>query len=205
MNAAADQGAHALWLALALLLVVSGLMSRRLPARRPMGWAIAWIALFGGLYMAFQSFEPEIAAWQQARRGGEISVVNGTDAASSREVEIPMARDGHFWVNADVGGQQVRFLIDSGASVTAVSESTARQIGLRPDPMGRMMIVQTGNGPVTARRSVIEQLQIGTIRASNLPVIVSERFSNVNVLGMNFLSKLEGWRVSNGHMTLEGG
>ncbi len=204
MTDAGDQAAHALWLLLALLLVTSGMIGRRIPLARLIGWSAAWAMLFLGLFILFRWFEPEINVWQQSRRAGQVAVVAPDAPGAAGEVHIPVSRDGHYWVEASVDGQPVRFLIDSGASITAVSEATASRLGLTADPMGRTLVVQTANGPVTARRSVMDDLSIGPIRATDLPVIVSPAFGEVNVLGMNFLGKLNGWRVSNGRMVLEG-
>lgn len=206
MTGDGDQLAHALWLILALMLVTSAMIGRRMPLARMICWASAWAALFLGLFILFRWFEPEIIAWEQSRRPGQLSVVTSdaaTVGASGQEVSIPVARDGHYWVDATVNGEPVRFLIDSGASVTALSEATAKRLDLPADPMGRTMRVQTANGAVTARRATVERLDIGPIRATGLPVIVSATFGEVNVLGMNFLNKLSGWRVSEGRMILE--
>lgn len=207
MTGNGDQAAHALWLLLALVLVASAMAGRRIPASRMIGWAAAWAMLFLGLFVLFRWFEPEIVAWQQSRRAGTIGVVvsgSSTLSGAAGEVRIPVSRDGHYWVEATVNGEPARFLIDSGASLTAVSEETASRLGLAADPMGRTLTVQTANGPVTARRSVITDLRVGGIQATDLPVIVSPAFGDVNVLGMNFLGKLDTWRVSDGQMVLEG-
>lgn len=219
MSATGDLAAQGLWLLLAIILVGSALIGHRMPMMRLVTGVAAWALLFLGATILFRWIEPEIIAWQQDRRGGEISVRSrdgGTASAppqsgspvlspSLTEVEIPLSADGHYWIDATVGGQPVRFLIDSGASVTALSEETARRLGLPPDPMNATMTVQTANGSVSAQRSVIDALEIGPIRATRLPVIVSPAFGGVNVLGMNFLGKLRGWRVRDGRMVLEAG
>lgn len=200
MTDSGDQAAHALWLLLALVLVASGMVGRRIPVARLIGWSAAWATLFLGLFILFRWFEPEIIAWQHSRRAGQIGVTTGIAGV----VRIPVSRDGHYWVDASVNDERVRFLVDSGASITAVSETTAKRIGLAEDPMGRTLVVQTANGPVTARRSIVADLRVGGIQATDLPVIMSPAFGDVNVLGMNFLGKLDGWRVSDGYMVLEG-
>lgn len=121
--------------------------------------------------------------------------------ASDQVLKIPMSSDGHYWVDADLNGQTVRFLIDSGASITALGQQNASTLPLLPDQGS--IVVQTANGPVSAQRAIIAEMDIGPIRASELPVIVSPAFGSVNVLGMNFLGKLKSWRVEDGVMILE--
>jgi aspartyl protease family protein len=208
-----DSIAHGIWIILVLLMVASSLMARRVPLARLMAWAMGWAVLFFGIYIIFSMIEPQIATWQQSRRGGDIVAIKASGANANPQpiqnapsgigVTIPMQQDGHYWVDAVVNGQNVHFLIDSGASVTALSQGTADRLDLMPDPMDRTVTMQTANGDVTARRSTISVMQIGTIQASDLPVVVSASFGQVNVLGMNFLNKLKSWRVEGGRMVLE--
>lgn len=214
----ADQGdtfARIVWILLVMVLVFSALTARRLPLSRLLAWTTGWAALFLGIYLVFTLVEPWITSWQQDRRGGTVTLAPPTAAGNDAHVsvrsmadgslEIPMANDGHFWVDASVNGQTVRFLIDSGASITALSEEVAGRLALPPDLMGATVIMQTANGPVNARRSVVPSMRIGTIQVQDLPVVVSPALGPINVLGMNFLNKLRSWRVEGGRMILEAG
>lgn len=212
-----DQGAHVIWILLALVLVGSALISRRMPLGRLVGSALVWTGIFLAGYALFSVAQPSIIAWQQAQRGGKVESVSGGNAAQpaamaptnipatgGAELRIPLSEDGHYWVDATVNGQSVRFLIDSGASITGLSEEAALSLALPPDPMGSTVMLQTANGTVSARRSRIDRLEVGAIRATDLPVVVSASLGTVNILGMNFLGKLRGWRVENGVMILQG-
>lgn len=211
-----DDSAHAIWLMLVLVMVASSLTARRIPATRLITWSAGWVVLFLGAYLLFDFLQPSIAAWQQSRRGGQVQAIapqtppptlaapSGPTPMAGATVSVPLGDDGHYWVDATVNDQSVRFLIDSGASITALSTQTAEHLGLVTDPFNRSDIVmQTANGSVTAQRSVIPTMRVGTIEALDLPVVVSPSFGEVNVLGMNFLNKLKSWRVEDGHMILE--
>jgi aspartyl protease family protein len=199
---------------LAMTLVASGLLARRVPMMRMLAWAVAWAALILGIYLLFSYLEPYLTAWQQGRRGGEVQMVSsstpgaGTSSAGppalDGTVRVPLGNDGHYWVNATVNGQSVRFLIDSGASITGISERTANQLGIVGDTGSPGMTLTTANGTILASRGIIPTMQVGAIGATDLPVAISPAFGEVNVLGMNFLGKLRGWRVENGTMILEG-
>lgn len=144
------------------------------------------------LFVLFQQapFDPNLA---------QLSARLGLDGQSvvGNEVRIRMARDGHFWAQASINGIERRMLVDSGATVTALSQTTAdlasveRGVGLLP------VIMQTANGTVQAETATVEQLGLGSIEARNLNVVVSPALGNVDVLGMNFLSQLASWRVEN--------
>jgi len=108
---------------------------------------------------------------------------------------VPMGRDGHFWVRARINGVERRLLIDSGATITALSVETAQAAGLEQEESPFPVILKTANGTVAAQTSSIASLHIGNIVARRLPVVVSPAFGDTEVIGMNFLSKLKSWRV----------
>lgn len=214
MHEANDQAAQAIFLILVISMVASGLLARRLPLMRLVTWAVAWAILIFVGFLLFRAIEPQITQWQQSRRGGEMIIAPEPAASGARStsdmvhgniVRIPMSGDGHYWVDAKLNGQNIRFLIDSGASITAIGQQSASTLPLRPDPGTSMAVVQTANGPVNAQRAIIAEMEIGPIHASDLPVLVSPAFGSMNVLGMNFLGKLKSWRVENGEMILEAG
>ncbi|HEX7854389.1 MAG TPA: TIGR02281 family clan AA aspartic protease [Sphingobium sp.] len=205
-----DGIARVIWIGLVLMMVVSALAARRIPLRRLITWSLGWVILFFGAYLLFSYIEPSITAWKQSQRGGEVHVMEARPSTATlsgtgrdNAVRVPLSPDGHYWVTATVNGQSVRFLVDSGASITGLSQSTADRLGIVPDPAAGGMVMQTANGEVVAGRGVIPSLEIGAIRAEDLPVAVSASFGDVNVLGMNFLAKLKSWRVEDGKMILE--
>jgi aspartyl protease family protein len=91
-------------------------------------------------------------------------------------------------------GEPVRFLIDSGATTTSVSQAVAQRAGVRIS-RGFPAMVQTANGIVAVQRGRADRLSVGTIQRTDLAVHVSEAFGDMNVIGMNFLSSLKSWSV----------
>lgn len=126
----------------------------------------------------------------------------GDQQVVGRELRIPMAADGHFWARARIDGVERRMLIDSGATVTALSARTARTAGLRIDSGIVPVILQTANGTIRADTAHIATLRLGDIAAHDLPVVVSPSFGDMDVLGMNFLSRLQSWRVEGSTLIL---
>lgn len=108
---------------------------------------------------------------------------------------IPLSPDGHFWINAQVNGEPRRFLVDTGATLTAISSNTALSAGIEPGPMDGSLILQTANGAVAAQTAVIDELRFGNIVARDLDAVITPGMGETNVIGMNLLSRLAGWRV----------
>lgn len=194
------QSAELIWLLLAIMLVGSALLSRRWSLTGALSMALWWVAIFV-IALGIFSYRNEI--------GGVANRVKSevTGEAQQRVVgstlRVAKALDGHFWVEGQVNGHSMRFLIDSGASITALSQDSAMAAGLNFDQSGFPIVLTTANGPVEAYRSNIATLEVGPLRASDLPIVVSPAFGDVNVLGMNFLSKLKSWRVEGNEMILE--
>src|ERR1044071_3770169 len=101
-----------LYLLMAAMLVLGALMTRREPAAKLITMAIAWIAIFAAGFVLF-TFRDNLG-WVAQRLKAEAV---GTPVTEGRETRIPMAIDGHFWVDARLNGQKVKFLVDSGATM----------------------------------------------------------------------------------------
>jgi aspartyl protease family protein len=121
---------------------------------------------------------------------------------SGKELRVKMAADGHFWVVATVNGVKRRMLIDSGATVTALSEDTAKAANVEKGSNLAPVILRTANGAAQAETGSIDELRVGNIVARNLKIVTAPGLGTLDVLGMNFLSKLESWRVEGGTLVL---
>jgi aspartyl protease family protein len=114
---------------------------------------------------------------------------------SGKELRVSMSNDGHFWVVASINGVKRRMLIDSGATVTALSRSTAREAKIDTGTGLAPVVLRTANGAASAEIGRVDEIRVGNIVARNLRIVSSPGLGDLDVLGMNFLSKLESWRV----------
>lgn len=133
-------------------------------------------------------YQPELARFTQSLGLDDQKV-------SGKELRVRMSSDGHFWALASINGVQRRMLIDSGATVTALSPQTVREAKIDAGTGFAPVVLRTANGAAPAQTGSIEELRVGNIVARNLKVVTSPGLGNLDVLGMNFLSKLDSWRV----------
>ena len=142
------------------------------------------------IYLVLQQapYQPELGRFTQ-RLGLDDQRVVG------KELRVKMTPDGHFWVVASVNGVKTRMLIDSGATVTAISEATARSAGVDTGRGLTPVMLRTANGVAAAETGSIDELRAGNIVARNLKVVTAPGLGGLDVLGMNFLSQLQSWRV----------
>jgi len=182
------------WQQLALYAVIAALLIMLLQ-RIPLVGRIIRLAFSFGL-LAFLIF----IVLQQAPYQPELSRLTGSlgldnQKVSGKDLRVSMAPDGHFWVVASINGARTRMLIDSGATVTAISTGTARAAGVDTGMGLTPVMLRTANGVAPARIGSIDELRVGNIVARNLKIVSSPGLGGLDVLGMNFLSKLDSWRV----------
>ncbi|MGY4397345.1 aspartyl protease family protein [Sphingomonas sp. UYAg733] len=188
-----------------LLYLVAGAVLILLARRFRIVGALLTLGLLGAAAMLFTQRAPinpaldpaldRIARMFGADRGGQQVV--------GKVMRVPMARDGHFWVQVRIGNSRRRMLVDSGATVTALSSDTAAAARLKVETPLFPMVLQTANGSIEAQTATAPELRIGNIVARDLPVVVSPAFGDMNVIGMNFLSRLKSWRVEGRTLILE--
>ena len=181
-----------------LLLPISSLIARRVPFVRLLWTVGSWVLIFGlGAVLLSQRerFDPYVARIAKVLHLDDQSVVG-------HEVRITMSPDGHFWARVTIDGVKRRLLIDSGATVTALSTDTAGAAGLAVKASPFPMLIRTANGTIAAQTATVSRLQLGDIHASDLAVVVSPAFGDTDVLGMNFLSRLKSWRVEGSTLIL---
>jgi aspartyl protease family protein len=182
------------WQHLALYAVAAALIIMLLQRIPVVGRVIRFVISLGLLafliFVVLQQapYQPELARLTE-KLGIDDQKVSGG------ELRVRMSSDGHFWVVASINGVKRRMLIDSGATVTAVSSQTARDAQIETGTGLTPVILRTANGAAPAQTGTITELRVGNIVARNLRIVTSPGLGNLDVLGMNFLSKLESWRV----------
>ena len=188
-------GPYLLYYAIITVMVGSSLVAMRIPMGRALKMALGWIGIFGLAFLIF-AFRGEFSGIGSRLR----AEATGAAIADGRELRIPIADDGHFYVDATVNDRPVRFMVDSGASVTTISMADAKASGMTIG--SRRAVVSTANGPAQVIQSYADHLEIGSIRRTDFPVDVS-RQDDMNLLGMNFLSTLQSWRVEGTYLVLQ--
>ena len=118
------------------------------------------------------------------------------------ETRIPLSADGHFWVRAEVNGVAGNFMIDTGATLTAISAPLAERAGLEPRRGGIPIMLGTANGTVQAFVATVDSLTFGNVSATGTDAAIAENFGDFNVIGMNVLARLGSWRVEDNTLIL---
>jgi aspartyl protease family protein len=185
-----------LYLLMAAMLVAGSLIGRRGRFASMLTALLAWVLIFGAGFVLF-TFRDDLSLVAQRLR----SEATGQPVLQGQQIRVPMAVDGHFWVEGEINGVPVNFLVDSGASVTTISRAAANATGLQLG-QERDQLVRTGNGVVKVSAGRAASLRIGTLERANVAVYVADQ-DDLNVLGMNVLSTLKRWSVEGRWLILE--
>lgn len=193
-----DDNAQMIYGLIVILLLVSSLAARRLPLKQTAKMLLAWVAIFSTVF-ALLLFRDEFSEiWRRAKTdvaGGSTTLADGT-------LRIKKDDSGHFYVRAQVNGEQINFLIDTGATTTTLNPNDADKAHVVVDMTGFPVVSQTANGLAEGRRARIVKLDVGPISRRDFPIEVAEGLGDMNLLGMNFLSTLRSWRVEENELVL---
>ena len=124
--------------------------------------------------------------------------------SAGRTVIIPRDSRGHFLVNGRVDGKRLGFMVDTGASVIALTARDAARLGIRPALREFTAEVKTANGIVRAARTRLDRVEIDDVSVRDVAALVMpDEALSENLLGLSFLSKLRRFEYSSGKLILE--
>jgi aspartyl protease family protein len=186
-----------LYLLVAFMLVAGALIGRRSAFAKGVTSALAFVVIFGAGFIVF-SFRDDLHYVAQRL---EAEATGRPVELAGDVIRVPMAIDGHFWLEADVNGVPVNFLVDSGATMTTIGRKTAALTGVRVGEQ-RNQLVRTGNGLIRVATARAASVQVGDIERSNVRMFVADG-DDINVLGMNYLTTFRRWSVEGRWLILE--
>ncbi len=137
-----------------------------------------------------------------AAQNGQAVVPPQASLAAGDELVLEADSRGHYYVDAEVNGEAVRFLVDTGASMVALSPDDAARIGFRPGPAEFTGRARTANGIARVAPVMIDEIQLGDITVRNVPGAVLDTAMRNSLLGMSFLARLSGFEVRGNRLIL---
>ncbi len=115
---------------------------------------------------------------------------------------LDRASDGHFYAEATVDGQPVLFLVDTGATVVALTGDDAADLGLQWQDEDLQSVGRGASGSVRGVPIMLSELTLGSFRSLNVPAVIIPEGLPVSLLGQSFLSKIENVEISGDRMVL---
>lgn len=147
---------------------------------------------------------PDPAAMRQAavQRGSRRA--EAASAVRGRVVEIKAGAHGHYYASAEINGRPTNVLVDSGASIVALTYDDASRAGVYVRDSDYTQQVSTANGVARVAPVVLDRISIGDITVRDVPAAVTEPGSlGTTLLGMSFLSRLQRVDMRSGTLVLQ--
>ncbi len=123
-------------------------------------------------------------------------------AAAGQPAQIARAADGHYWAEADIDGRAIRVLVDTGASVVALTRDDALRLGLRLRPSDFTQTVETASGSVRAAPVDLKHVAVAGARVEDVRALVVEKGLPHSLLGMSYLGRLSAFEARPTGLTL---
>jgi aspartyl protease family protein len=109
---------------------------------------------------------------------------------------IARAEDGHYWATGEVGGQTVRFLVDTGATAVSLTPADARKLGFDPRALTYDYEVITAQGRARAASVRLDKLSVDGATVADVDALVIEKGLETSLLGMSYLGRLSRFEAS---------
>lgn len=112
---------------------------------------------------------------------------------------------GHYVVHPSIDGYRVTMMVDTGASLIALTDADARALGIKPDRAAYSVELGTANGVVRGAKARLREVRLGDISVRDVEAVVMPAGAlSISLLGTSFLRRLRGYEVQGGRMVLRG-
>lgn len=157
-----------------------------------------------GLYIAPKLREAEYrTALERQRQAATIAAASESKSSiHSRAAFIEREADGHYWTRADVGGTEVKFMVDTGASIVALTYRDAQRLGLKPEGLTYDSEIRTAGGLTYGAPIILDSIRIGRVEIEHVSAVILRSDLEQSLLGMSFLGELNSYEFRRGQLII---
>lgn len=166
------------------------------------GWALRWVFVCCAITFVcagIAKLGPELLLNRTPASGTTVPVA--ANGAANNSLVYPTNQQGHVILDTVVNGASVRMLVDTGASLVTLTREDARAAGIVPSEAAYTHRASTANGAVRIAPVTLREIRIGQLSIYNVPAAVLEHL-NISLLGMSFLTRLQGYEMRDGKLTI---
>jgi aspartyl protease family protein len=150
-----------------------------------------------------QTVQPPVNAVAKDAPVAAVADDAPAEFSDGTELVLNRAENGHYYAEGNADGAAVRFMVDTGATVVALTASDAESLGIYVTPNELSVVGRGVNGEVSGKNIMIKRLTLGQISADNVPAVIIPEGLPVSLLGQSFLSRIGHVTISDNRMTLK--
>lgn len=188
-----DQIAQLVYLGL-LVTVIAGyfFMNGRARLGKTMQMAGIWALIFVGAIAG-------VGLWQDIRT---TVLPQQSVFMETGEIVVPRAEDGHYYLNININGEPIDFVVDTGASDIVLSKSDATRVGLHPEDLNFLGQAMTANGIVETALVRLDELALGPFIDRDVRASVNGGDMPKSLLGMSYLQRFDRIEITGNQLLL---
>lgn len=177
-----------------LLVMVGGwfFMQTRNGLNKTLQYAAVWAMIFVGGAAA-------VGLWQDISRDTKRSQISFSDAG---QIIVPRARDGHYYLTAQINDAPIRFVVDTGATEMVLTQDDAARAGLEPEALAYLGRANTANGEVRTAFVRLDNVTLGEVTDRGVPAVVNQGKMAQSLLGMGYLQRWGRIEIAGGELIL---
>jgi aspartyl protease family protein len=169
-----------------------------------------FVVALGGMQLGSGMSEPtegrvpaaEVAPAPAPARPAPMPTNIGT-VSTNGVMTLNRQSDGHFYTQLEINGTAVPMVVDTGASVVALTEADAARAGIRPAHGAFNSRIQTVGGLVVAAPVMLDRIRLGHIELHGVQaVVVRGTVMQESLMGQSVLNRLDNINISGGQMRL---
>lgn len=157
--------------------------------KRLLVWGFIFLGVIGG-YGLWEDIRNDVAPRQLVLDDGG-------------RIEVPRAFDGHYYLTLEIDGQDVDFIIDTGATDIVLAETDAARLGIDTEALAYSGLANTANGTVRTARVALDTVALGNVTDRNVPAVVTDGEMEGSLLGMRYLQRFSRLEISGNTLVLE--
>ncbi|CAN7602451.1 retroviral-like aspartic protease family protein [Acidovorax sp. LjRoot66] len=142
----------------------------------------------------------EVQGTRRLLRLGESPVALGS-SGSGKRIVLMADNQGHFVNTGTINGKQMKYMVDTGASVVAIGRPDAERMGIKVDD-SQKVIMSTANGSATGWRVRLNSVRLGDVEVLGVTAVIMPEGMPFVLLGNSFLTQFQMTRT-NDQMVLE--
>lgn len=179
-----------------LMLLVAGwfFAQNRQSLNRTLQQAILWLFLFAGVVVLY-GLKDELRL--------QVMPQASVQSQAGNVITLRRASDRHFYASLKINGQNIDFVVDTGATHMVLSRQDAATAGIDPGDLVYLGSAETANGTVRTAPVRLDEVRFGTRTDRNVQAWVNDSEMAGSLLGMSYLSRFQRIEISGDAMRLE--